>query len=201
MLTQYVTSQRVMFYNCNTFTPQHLIIKNAIARHGLHLLYAWEKSPSRPLAHFLSLPLFYSISLFASLTGRNYSYSIEKKFFQLFQKLLLMIYKTYTVKKEKKHYIFLLCILPLQKSPLLSTFCHSRSPQFSFCQCESAHQQILQFPKSRYKQIQVCNASKIYSNYEKILKQMMRKYYYTTNGILILKKIISNSHYTIFNYN
>ena len=113
MLTQYVTSQRVMFYNCNTFTQQHLIIKNAIARRGLHLLYAWEKSPSRPLAHFLSLPLFYSISLFASLTGRNYSYSIEKKFFQLFQKLLLMIYKTYTVKKEKKHYIFLLCILPL----------------------------------------------------------------------------------------
>ena len=65
MLRQYVTSQRVMFYNCNTFTQQHLIIKNVIARHGLHLLYAWEKSTSRPLAHLLSpsLLLYFSFCL------------------------------------------------------------------------------------------------------------------------------------------
>ena len=65
MLTQYVTSQRVMFYNCNTFTQQHLIIKNAIARHGLHLLCLGEiyLSPPSSLALSLSFTLFLFLPL------------------------------------------------------------------------------------------------------------------------------------------
>ena len=88
-------------------------------------MYAWEKSLSCSLARLLSpslavspscsLLLFFSFCL--SLTGRNYSYYIKMEFFQLFQKILLMIYETCSVKKEKKqYYIFLFCVLPLKKN-------------------------------------------------------------------------------------
>ena len=201
-VTQRVTSPRMLLFNCNTFTQQHLKIKKCNSQARLLHVCLGEISLLLPssLAVSLSCSLLLFFSFCLSLTGRNYRYYIKRELFQLFQKILLMIYETCSVKKEKKqHYILLFCVLPLKKNHSYLPFAIAGLLNFPSATVNLRINTFFSLPYLETDNFNICNTSKIYSNYRKILKEMKCKYDCTTNGILILKQIICDSHYTISN--
>ena len=94
-------------------------------------------------------------------------------------------------KEIYKYYHFLFCQLKMQRNQhlpcaivrlLILPFFHHKPTYFHL-------------DKFKYRQIQICGTSKLYSSYRKILKFQTRLCHYTTHDKLTLKQIICNEHY------
>ena len=106
---------------------------------------------------------------FKIVIGRKCTYYTKGDFLQLFHKILLIIMKHNNDKREKTLSFHSLATTTSKK--LTSAFWHSRPLQFKFCHCESAHTpENFNLDTWKYRQIQFCNTSKIYTNNWKTLK-------------------------------